>query len=71
VHALITADKFVGEGETRHTKTALHPEDGGKRARKKDALHSREHNKTLSEDRPFVGYPFECPIRLVLNTSAT
>jgi hypothetical protein len=42
VHALVTADELVREGETRHQALLLQPEDGCERAREKDTLNSGE-----------------------------
>ena len=50
VHTLITADKFVRQGKSRHEPSLLlHPEDGREGAGEEDALDSRKCHQTLSE----------------------
>jgi hypothetical protein len=47
MHSLVTADKLVGEGKTRHKTPFLEPKDGSERAREEDAFDSGESNETF------------------------
>lgn len=67
VHALVTADQLVREGETRHEPTLLEPEDGREGAGEEDTLDGGEGNKTFSERGLLVGDPPESPVGLLLN----
>jgi len=49
VHTLITRDKLIREGETRHQTTLLEPEDSAEATGEEDALDGGEGNKALSE----------------------
>ena len=49
VHTLITADKFIRQGKSRHEPSLLHPEDGHEGAGEEDALDSCKCHQMLSE----------------------
>jgi hypothetical protein len=49
VKTLITRDKFVREGQTRHKAALLEPEDRGEGTAEEDTLDSSEGDKTLTE----------------------
>lgn len=67
VHAFITADQLVGEGQARHESTLLQPEDGRERAREEDALNGSKGNETFSKRGLLVGDPSESPVGLLLD----
>ena len=65
VHALVTGDEFVGEGEAGHQSTLLQPEDGSKGAGEEDALHSGEGDEAACKGRVLVGDPSQRPVSLL------
>lgn len=67
VHALVTRDQLVGEGQARHQATLLEPEDRGKGTREEDTLNASEGNQTLSEGRVAVINPLDGPLGLLGN----
>ena len=68
VHTLVTADQFVGEGETGHETTLLQPEDGSERSREEDALDGGEGNQTFTEGGTVIGDVAKSPVSLPLDT---
>ena len=67
VHTLITADQFVGEGETSHEPTLLQPEDRSERSRKEDTFNSSEGNKTFAEGCTVIVNVAKSPVGLLLD----
>jgi hypothetical protein len=67
VHAFVTADKLVGEGESRHQAMLLEPEDGGKGIREEDTLNSGESYKTFGKCGTLVRDPTERPVGLAFD----
>lgn len=67
VHALVAADKLIGEGQARHEATLLEPEDGCERAREEDAFDGGERDETLGKGRTLVADPVERPVCLLLD----
>ena len=64
VHALVSGDQLVGEGQAGHEAALLQPEDRAEGAREEDALHGGEGNKALGEGAGVVD-PAESPIGLL------
>jgi len=65
VHALITRDQLVREGQAGHQATLLEPKDRGKRAGEEDTLNASKGNQTLSEGRVAVSDPLDGPFGLL------
>jgi hypothetical protein len=65
VHALVTRDELVGEGETGHETALLQPEDGRERTTEEDALDGGEGNEAVGEGGVLVGDPTEGPVGLL------
>ena len=64
VHALISGDELVGEGESGHESALLEPEDGAEGATEEDAFDCCKGHESLSEG--VVGaYPPEGPVGLL------
>lgn len=62
MHALVTGDELVGEGETGHQTAFLEPEDGGEGAAEEDAFDGGEGDESLRKGGVLVGNPFQGPI---------
>lgn len=67
VHALVSANKLIGEGQPRHQAPLFQPKDRREGAGEENALHGRESYKSLRETRPPVFYPPQSPIRFALD----
>ena len=67
VHALVTADELVGEGQARHKAALLQPEDSSEGAREEDTLDGSKSDEALGESRPVVRNPLKCPFSLLLD----
>ena len=65
---LVSADKLVAEGKTRHDTTFLEPEDGSKGAREEDAFYSSKGHHSLSITGLFIIDPLNGPVSLLLDT---
>ena len=63
VQALITADQFVGEGQTGHESPLLEPENAAKRSGEEDSLHRRKGNESLGKRA--LADPTQGPIGLL------
>ena len=63
--ALITGDKLVGEGQSRHQSTLLEPEDAAERPAEKDALHHGKGDQTLSKRGVLTVSPLQSPVGLL------
>ena len=49
VHALVTRDQFVGEGQARHETTLFEPEDRAEAARKENSFDGSKGNQALGK----------------------
>lgn len=67
MHALVTGDELVGEGEAGHQTAFLEPEDGGEGAAEEDAFDGGEGDESLREGGVLVCNPFQGPIGLLPN----
>ena len=67
MHAFITADELVGEGESGHEATLLEPEDRGKRSREEDTLDGGEGDETLAKGGLLIRDPSKSPVGLLLD----
>jgi hypothetical protein len=68
MHSLVTRDKFVGEGQSRHETTLLEPEDRGKRTGKEDTFNSSKSYQTRGKCGVLVTDPFDGPVSLLSDT---
>ena len=66
VHALVSGDQFVGEGQAGHEASFLDPEDGAEASREEDAFDSGESNEAFSEAVGGLD-PLEGPVSLHLD----
>ena len=64
MHALVTADQLVGEGQAWHQSALLKPEDGAERTREEDTLDGSEGDKSLGIWVLRVN-PFQSPLCLL------
>lgn len=67
VHALVSADKLVGESQPRHQAPLFQPKNRREGAGEENALHGRKSYKPLRETRPPVFYPPQSPVRFALD----
>lgn len=65
VHALISADQFIREGEAWHQTPLLEPEDRTEAPTEEDSLHTGKGNQALGK-RAVGSNPLESPICLLL-----
>lgn len=64
VHAFVTANKLVGEGETWHEAALLNPENSAERSGEENSFDSGESDETLSKAVRAVN-PLESPVSLL------
>lgn len=67
MHALVTRDELVGEGQPRHETALLEPEDARKGPAEEDTLDGGKGDEALREGAALVGDPVACPIGLLLD----
>ena len=67
VKSFISGNQFIGEGETRHQPTLLHPEDSSKRAREENPFNSSKSHYSFCVWGT-ASHPLHSPFSLLANT---
>jgi len=67
VHPLVTANQFIGEGQSRHQSTLLQPKDGAEAPTEEYTLHCSKGDQTFSKRRVFLRDPPQGPVSLLFH----